>query len=395
MSKQALINNLGTIAKSGTTQFIEAVASGDNLNLIGQFGVGFYSAFLAANKVTVTSKSDDDDQYIWESSAANSFSVTKDPRGDTLGRGTKITIHLKSDAYDFCDQDMLRKLTKKYSEFINFPIFLLSSKEVSKEVPVEEDEVEDSEGAEEDDGETLELDEDDDDDFAMDDEEEDEEEEAPKTKTVRETVWDWERVNDVKAIWYRPKEEIEEEEYTNFYKSLSKDYADPLSHIHFTAEGEVQFRSILYIPEHAQYDQFENYYGKSSALKLYVRRVLINDEFEDLMPRYLNFVKGIVDSDDLPLNVSREQLQQLKMIRVMSRKLVRKTIEMIRKLAEVKEEEEDEEEEYEDEEYEDEEFDDEDDEDEDEEDDDEYDDEFEEKTEEELREEKEQRELKR
>jgi heat shock protein beta len=292
---------------------------------------------------------------------------------------------------------MIRKLTKKYSEFINFPIFLLASKEVSKEVPIEEEEVEGDDEEVEDDGETLELDEEDEDedDFAMDDEEGDEEE-APKTKTVRETVWEWERVNDVKAIWYRPKEEIEEEEYTSFYKSLSKDYADPLSHIHFTAEGEVQFRSILYIPEHAPYDQFENYYGKSSALKLYVRRVLINDEFEDLMPRYLNFVKGIVDSDDLPLNVSREQLQQLKMIRVMSRKLVRKTIEMIRKLAEVKEEEEDEEEEFEDEEYEDEEFDDEDDEEEDDEEgDDEYDDEFEEKTEEELKEEKEQRELKR
>jgi len=205
---------------------------------------------------------------------------------------------------------MIRKLTKKYSEFINFPIFLLASKEVSKEVPIEDEEAEGDDEEVEDDGETLELDEDeeeDEDDFAMDDEEGDEEE-APKTKTVRETVWEWERVNDVKAIWYRPKEDIEEEEYTSFYKSLSKDYADPLSHIHFTAEGEVQFRSILYIPEHAPYDQFENYYGKSSALKLYVRRVLINDEFEDLMPRYLNFVKGIVDSDDLPLNVSREQL---------------------------------------------------------------------------------------
>ncbi len=203
----------------------------------------------------------------------------------------------------------------------------------------------------------------------------------------------------MKALWYRAKEEIEEDEYNKFYKSISKDYEDPLTYIHFNAEGEVQFRSILFIPKHSPYDQFDNYHGKSTSLKLYVRRVLINDEFEDLMPRYLNFVKGIVDSDDLPLNVSREHLQQLKMIRVMSRKLVRKTIEMVRRLSEFKEEvidtdgDEDVDEEYEDDDDEDYEDDDEDDDDELEddeewEDDDDYDDEFDEKTEEEKKEEK-------
>ncbi len=421
MTREGLINNLGTIAKTGSTEFIQAISQSENLNLIGQFGVGFYSTFLAANKVTVISKNNDDDQYVWESSAANSFTIAKDPRGNTLGRGTIVRLHLKSDAYDFCDQDTLNKLIKKYSEFINFPIYLRSQKEVTREVPVDEPKIEEEEDEESEDieeeeiktdeekvaeeetseEETTEEDSeatDDEDDMVVEDADEDEEDE-PKMKTIRETIWEWVRVNEMKALWYRAKEEIDEDEYNAFYKSLSKDYEDPLTYIHFNAEGEVQFRSILFIPKHSPYDQFDNYHGKSTSLKLYVRRVLINDEFEDLMPRYLNFVKGIVDSDDLPLNVSREHLQQLKMIRVMSRKLVRKTIEMIRRLSEFNEEEaEKDSEEDVDEEYEDDDDDEDDDEDDfdddgDEwEDDDDYEDEFDEKTEEELKEEREDRE---
>jgi len=148
----------------------------------------------------------------------------------------------------------------------------------------------------------------------------------------------------------REKSEITEDEYNNFYKTISKDHENPLTYTHFSAEGEIEFKSILFIPSQAPYDLFENYYGKSSALKLYVRRVLITEEFEELMPRYLNFIKGVVDSDDLPLNVSREQLQQLKMIKVMSKKLIRKAIDMIRALAEDEEEDDDEEEDYEEEE---------------------------------------------
>ncbi len=151
---------------------------------------------------------------------------------------------------------------------------------------------------------------------------------------MTEQVWEWENINEVKAIWLREKSEITDDEYNNFYKTISKDHENPLTYTHFSAEGEIEFKAILFIPANAPYDLFENYYGKSSALKLYVRRVLITEEFEELMPRYLNFIKGIVDSDDLPLNVSREQLQQLKMIKVMSKKLIRKAIEMIRELAE-------------------------------------------------------------
>ena len=142
----------------------------------------------------------------------------------------------------------------------------------------------------------------------------------------------------------REKSDITDREYNEFYKTISKDSNDPLAFTHFSAEGEIDFKAILYMPKEAPHDLFENYYGKSSALKLYVRRVLITEEFDELMPRYLNFIKGVVDSDDLPLNVSREQLQQMKMIKVMSKKLVRKAIEMIKALADAEEEEEEEDE---------------------------------------------------
>lgn len=164
-------------------------------------------------------------------------------------------------------------------------------------------------------------------------------------KTITKQVWDWELINEIKAIWLRDPADITTEEYNGFYKTITKDAEDPIAYTHFTAEGEIDFKAILYIPSTAPYDLFENYYQKSSALKLYVRRVLITDSFDDLMPKYLTFVKGVVDSDDLPLNVSREQLQQLKMIKVMSKKLVRKTIEMIKDMAEEGLEEEEEEEE--------------------------------------------------
>ncbi len=335
MTKQDLIHNLGTVAKSGTTNFIEAIKGG-NLNLIGQFGVGFYSTFLAGSKVTVVSKNNDDEQYIWESSAAHSFNVLKDPRGDTLKRGSRVTIHLKQDAYEFAEEEKIKSLVRKYSEFINFPIYLRTKKEVTKEVLVEDvEEVEEVEKT--DDVEVT---------------EEKKEEKKPKTKTIKETVWEWQHVNDNKAIWLRNKDQIEEQEYSKFFRALTKETDDPMTFIHFTAEGEVEFKSILFIPKKAPSDMFENYYSKAAGLKLYVRRVLINEEFEELMPRYLNFIKGVVDSDELPLNVSRESLQQLKMMKVISRKLVRKTLEMLKKLAESKDDEEDDEEEGEEEELE-------------------------------------------
>jgi len=328
MTKAELIKNLGTVAKSGTTAFLEAMGKGDSLSLIGQFGVGFYSAFLVANKVVVSSKANDDEQHVWTSTVDVKFFVIKDFRGDTLGRGTRVTLHLKDDAIEFVEQDKIKNLVKKYSEFIQYPIKLFLSKEVRKTVPADEEKPAEEKPAEtpatddaeiKDEGETKPT--------------EEAKPEEPKTKTVTEQVWEWENINEVKAIWLREKSDITDEEYNNFYKTISKDHENPLAYTHFSAEGEIEFKAILFIPANAPYDLFENYYGKSSALKLYVRRVLITEEFEELMPRYLNFIKGIVDSDDLPLNVSREQLQQLKMIKVMSKKLIRKAIEMIKEIA--------------------------------------------------------------
>merc|ERR1711977_775697 len=204
MTKADLINNLGTVAKSGTTNFLEAMAEGGDANLIGQFGVGFYSAFLVADKVTVTSKCNDDaTQHVWESSADASFTVVDDPRGTTLGRGTRVTLHLKEDAHDYLSEDKLKETAKKYSQFIQFPIYV----KVKKEVDTDTEE---------------------------DDEDKDEKEE--KKAPTKKTVYEWEQVNTQKAIWLRAKEDVTEEEYNEFYKSISKDYLDPLAYTHFNAE---------------------------------------------------------------------------------------------------------------------------------------------------------------
>jgi heat shock protein beta len=215
-------------------------------------------------------------------------------------------LFLKDDAAEYVEQDKIKNLAKKYSEFINYPIRLYMSKDVREQVEVDADgkEVEKDENAEAE----AEINDLLNDGTEVSDEEEQEASDKPekKTKTVTKQVWEWETINDIKAIWMREKADITQEEYDGFYKTITKDTNDPLAHSHFSAEGEIEFKAILYVPGEAPYDLFENYYGKSSALKLYVRRVLITEEFDELMPRYLNFIKGVVDSDDLPLNVSRE-----------------------------------------------------------------------------------------
>lgn len=327
MTKAELIKYLGTVAKSGTAAFVEAMSKGDSANLIGQFGVGFYSTYLVAKKVVVTSKSNDDDQHIWISSAGSSFSVAKDPKGNTLGRGTRITLHLKEEALEYLEQDTLKNLAKKYSEFINYPISIYTQKQVTKEVEdteaVNKTVVNETQAKNESKPE-VEITEED---------KKKEVKKEKKNKTISETVWDWERINEHKALWLRNQKDITKDEYINFFKAITKATEDPLTYTHVLAEGDIEFKSILYIPAAAPYDLFENYYGRSKAIKLYVKRVLITEEFEELMPRYLNFIKGVLDSDDLPLNVNREQLQQLKILKVLTKKLVRSSIKMIQKLA--------------------------------------------------------------
>ncbi|XP_051546982.1 endoplasmin [Myxocyprinus asiaticus] len=323
MTKEELVKNLGTIAKSGTSEFLSKMTEmqdeGQSTSeLIGQFGVGFYSAFLVADKVIVTSKHNNGTQHIWESDS-NEFSVIEDPRGDTLGRGTTITLVMKEEASDYLELETIKNLVKKYSQFINFPIYVWSSKTETIEEPIEEEAEAEKEPAEDE----AEV------------EEEDEDKDKPKTKKVEKTVWDWELMNDIKPIWQRPAKEVEEDEYKAFYKTFSRDSDEPMSHIHFTAEGEVTFKSILFIPASAPRGLFDEYgTKKNDFIKLFVRRVFITDDFHDMMPKYLNFIKGVVDSDDLPLNVSRETLQQHKLLKVIRKKLVRKTLDMIKKIAE-------------------------------------------------------------
>merc|ERR1712166_588627 len=271
--------------------------------------------------VSVTSKCNDDPvQHVWESTADASFTVVDDPRGNTLGRGTRVTLHLKEDAHDYLSEDKLKESAKKYSQFIQFPIYVKVKKEVDADAEEDDDDDKDDEEEKKDDVETKDDDE---------KEEEEEEKKAPKKKTV----FEWEQVNTQKAIWLRAKEDVTEEEYNEFYKAISKDYLDPLAYTHFNAEGEIEFKSILFLPKKAPFDMMDNYHTKQSEVQLYVRRVLVAEKFQELLPRYLNFVRGVVDSDDLPLNVSREQLQQNKIMKVISKKLVRKILELMKKLA--------------------------------------------------------------
>merc|ERR1740138_211698 len=230
---------------------------------------------------------------------------------------------LKEDCLEFLEEERLKGLIKRYSEFINFPIYLFTTKEEEEEVPVEEG----------------------DDDAEEEDEEDDA---APKTKKVKKTVNDWELINDAKALWTRNPSDITDEEYKTFYQALTKDFGEPLTHTHFSAEGEVEFKSILYIPKEAPWDLYQDYYKKQNNLKLYVRRVMITDEFDELLPKYLGFIKGVVDSDSLPLNVSREMLQQNKVLKVIGKKMTRNALAMIKALADEDKKDEDEEDEEED-----------------------------------------------
>ncbi|KAL2499334.1 Endoplasmin-like protein [Abeliophyllum distichum] len=329
MTKEDLIKNLGTIAKSGTSAFVEKMQTSGDLNLIGQFGVGFYSVYLVADYVEVISKHNDDKQHVWESKADGAFAVSEDVWNEPLGRGTEIRLHLRDEAQEYLDEYKLKELVKKYSEFINFPIHLWASKEVDEEVPADEDESSDEDETSESKSSEEEEEEEESD--------KEEDEKKPKTKTVKKTTYEWELLNDVKAIWLRNPKEVTDEEYAKFYHTLAKDFDNekPLAWSHFTAEGDVEFKAVLFVPPKAPQDLYESYYNSNkSNLKLYVRRVFISDEFDELLPKYLNFLRGLVDSDTLPLNVSREMLQQHSSLKTIKKKLIRKALDMIRKLAE-------------------------------------------------------------
>ncbi|KAF8822786.1 Hsp90 domain-containing protein [Cardiosporidium cionae] len=303
MDKTELITNLGTIARSGTAKWLKQIVDGSmDKNMIGKFGVGFYSSYLVANKVDVFSRrlGGTPEIFHWSSNSDGTFSVSSYEDQEFMESGTRLVLHLKEDADEYLEDYKIKELLRKYSEFIQFPIKVWSEKVEYDRVPDMEGSLSDSKG---------------------------------KMKTITKRSYEWEQVNTQAPIWRRNPEEISEQEYHDFYKTTFKAYDNPLAHTFLKVEGQIDFQSVLYIPGALPWELARNMFDEESrGIRLYVRRVFINDKFTEATPRWLTFLRGVVDSDDLPLNVGREILQKSRMLSIINKRITLKTIEMIRSL---------------------------------------------------------------
>ena len=393
MSEEDLIQNLGTIARSGTKHFFDSMKENkQNIDLIGQFGMGFYSAFLVADKVVVSTKKDNFDEYVWESEAKSSFTIYKNENSENI-RGTNIDLYIKDDMHEYLDEKKLKEIVIKHSQFINYPIELYVEKTREEEIEEEPEATPEQESKPEEDSKPEadsnpeedskpeadsnpeedskpEADSNPEEDVEpepeenskpeedskpeeesktdveseknndsrieeVNEEEDDSVEPEPKKKTKKVVYYEWEKINKEEPLWIKNKDDVSEDEYKSLYKSISNDYDDYAGLKHFSIEGSINVKGILFIPKNKPFDMFQGAQtqNKKSNIKLYVKRVLISDEIKDIIPEWLSFIHGVIDCDDLPLNVSREMLQQSSVMKVIKKNIIKKCIDAIEELS--------------------------------------------------------------